>query len=86
MMTVDYIESQVCSLGRNDKKRVLDTLIRSLDVDEAHEQAWLDEVMRRDYEITTGAVECIPLDRAMRIIAVAHDSRKPTHWHNRDKA
>jgi Putative addiction module component len=68
MMTVDYIESQVCSLGRNDKKRVLDTLIRSLDVDEAHEQAWLDEVIRRDHEITTGAVECIPLEQAMILL------------------
>jgi plasmid stabilization system protein ParE len=26
------------------------------------------------------------LEDTIRIIAVAHDSRKPTHWHNRDKA
>jgi putative addiction module component (TIGR02574 family) len=65
MMTVDFIEEQACSLGRSDKSRIIDTLLKSLDADDEIEKAWDAEIHRRANEIESGTVECIPLNDAM---------------------
>jgi hypothetical protein len=50
------IEAQVLGLSTEDRARLLDRLILSLDDDAARDQAWDDLAARRDVEIESGQV------------------------------
>lgn len=61
------IESSALSLNNKDRARLASRLLNSLEKrKESHiEKAWIDEAIRRKSEIESGAVNSIPLDKAM---------------------
>jgi putative addiction module component (TIGR02574 family) len=60
MKTVDLID-EVASLPIEERARVVDTLLRSLNTPEsAVDSAWLEMAQRRLDEVRTGRVETVP--------------------------
>ena len=64
-MTLDTIENEVMNLNTEDRSRLLDRLIASLDADAAILAAWEAEAGRRDVEVDAGQVQLVPLDDAL---------------------
>jgi hypothetical protein len=56
MVEVEVLEAQVLKLSPEDRARLLDRLILSLDEDEARDAAWDAVAARRDAEIESGQV------------------------------
>lgn len=67
-MTTDQIEQELLKLPTAERARLAERLIASLDEDAEIEEAWIEEVRRRDQEIQSGAVETIPLEDALTSI------------------
>jgi putative addiction module component (TIGR02574 family) len=59
---LEALEAEVLGLSPNDRSRLLDKLIASLEVDREIEEAWMREAKRRDDEIESGAAEPLSLD------------------------
>ena len=53
---LEVLEAQVLKLSPEDRARLLDRLILSLDEDKARDQAWDELAARRDAEIESGQV------------------------------
>jgi hypothetical protein len=68
-MTLDAIETEIMNLNTEDRSRLLDRLISSLDSDAAIDAAilaeWESEAGRRDAEVDAGQVQLVPLDDAL---------------------
>ena len=64
-MTLDAIETEVMNLNTEDRSRLLDRLISSLDSDAAILAEWEAEAGRRDAEVDAGQVQLVPLDDAL---------------------
>ena len=69
----EEIEADALNLPRDERARLAEALITSLDEDAEVEHAWAEEVARRLAEIRAGTVELIPaedvyadLDRLVR--------------------
>ena len=56
---LEVLEAQVLKLSPDDRARLLDRLILSLDEDKARDQAWDALAARRDAEIESGQVAAI---------------------------
>jgi hypothetical protein len=56
MVEVELIEAQVLKLSPEDRARLLDRLILSLDQDEVRDAAWDAVAAQRDAEIESGHV------------------------------
>ena len=67
-MTTDQIERELLKLPMADRARLAERLIASLDEDAEVEAAWLAEVLRRDEELQSGAVQGIPVEDALKSI------------------
>ena len=63
--TLETLQADVLRLSPQDRARLLDRLIASLDIDTEAEAAWDALADRRDGEIETGAVQPVPLDVAV---------------------
>ncbi len=61
-MPIEALEAEVLGLPSAERSRLLDSLIASLEIDPAVEDAWMKEARRRDEEIDSGAVQTIPGD------------------------
>ena len=61
----EALQAEVLRLSAADRARLLDRLIASLDVDEGVEAAWDAVADRREQELSSGAVEAVPLDVAV---------------------
>lgn len=61
-ITVDSIISQALQKPENERARIAETLISSLDqtIDLDTELAWQEEIEKRLKEIDTGNVQCLP--------------------------
>ena len=61
---VDIIEEQIRALSTSDKEALLRVLLEELDgpADPEVEAAWLEEVKRRDEELSSGKVKGIPAE------------------------
>ena len=59
-LTREQLENEAQSLPREERARLAEALIASLDEDAEMERAWLDEAERRAAELDSGAVESIP--------------------------
>lgn len=61
---VDIIEAQIRALSKPDKEALLRVLLEELDgpPDPEVEAAWLEEVQRRDNELSSGNVKGIPAE------------------------
>lgn len=53
---LDLLEAQVLKLSAEDRARLLDRLILSLDEDEARDAAWDEVAAQRDAEVESGQV------------------------------
>lgn len=56
MVEVEVVEAQALKLSQEDRSRLLDRLILSLDEDDARDAAWDAVAAQRDAEIESGQV------------------------------
>lgn len=63
--TLEVLQAQVLSLSKEDRSRLLERLVASLDVDAEAEEEWEAVAAERDAELESGAVTGIPLEDAM---------------------
>jgi hypothetical protein len=56
MVEVEVVEAQALQLSQEDRSRLLDRLILSLDEDDARDAAWDAVAAQRDAEIESGQV------------------------------
>jgi putative addiction module component (TIGR02574 family) len=61
--TREQIEVEAQSLPRDERARLAETLIASLDEETEIERAWYDEAERRMAELDSGTVEGIPAEQ-----------------------
>ncbi|NNC64098.1 MAG: addiction module protein [Gammaproteobacteria bacterium] len=61
------IADEIRSLSRNDKERLLRTLVAELDspAEAGVDQAWLEEVQRRSRELDSGSVQPVPVEQVL---------------------
>ncbi len=62
-LTREQLEVEARSLPRDERARLVEALLGSLDEEAEIEEAWRIEVRRRDEELKSGAVEGIPAER-----------------------
>ncbi len=55
----EVIEAEALNLSQDDRARLIERLISSLEVDPEVEEAWATEVERRNAEIESGAVSAV---------------------------
>lgn len=63
--TLEVVQAQVMSLSKEDRSRLLERLVASLDVDAEAEEEWEQLAAQREAELESGAVVGIPLEEAM---------------------
>lgn len=57
---IETLEAEALKLSPAERARLIETLITSLDIDPAVEEAWAEEVERRNAEVESGAVSLLP--------------------------
>lgn len=62
---VEVLEAEVLNLPPAERSRLLDRLLASLDPDPEWEQAWAQEVDRREGEIAAGRAAWLPGEEAV---------------------
>jgi hypothetical protein len=63
--TVEMIEAQALQLPREERARLLERLVASLDTDDELEAAWDAVAEGREAEVRQGSVQAAPLDEAV---------------------
>lgn len=63
--TLEVLQAQVMSLSKEDRSRLLERLVASLEVDVEAEEEWEQLAAQREAELESGAVSGIPLEDAM---------------------
>jgi putative addiction module component (TIGR02574 family) len=63
--TVEALEAEALQLSAEERGRLIERLIASLDVDPGVDDAWAAEVERRNAQIESGAVSLIPGPEAL---------------------
>ncbi len=58
-LTLEVLQTEVMKLSAEDRSRLLDTLLDSMDQDEDTEHEWEQLADRRDAELDSGAVEAV---------------------------
>jgi hypothetical protein len=58
-LTLEVLQTEVMKLSAEDRARLLDTLLDSMDQDEDTEREWEELADRRDAELESGAVEAV---------------------------
>lgn len=64
-MTREELEGQARELPREDRARLAEALIQSLDDEAEVERAWEEEIRRRLEELRNGTVETIPVEEVL---------------------
>ncbi len=64
-MTIDQLEQEVLKLPAEQRAKLAERIISSLDEEAEIEVEWLAEVRRRDAALDSGNVEGIPLEDAL---------------------
>lgn len=57
---IHELEAEVLRLGAEDRARILERLIASLEPDTQVEKAWVAEALRREAEVSSGKVKLVP--------------------------
>lgn len=57
---LERLEAEALQLSSDERARLVEKLIASLDIDPEVEEAWAAEVERRNAEIESGAVSVLP--------------------------
>ena len=63
--TLETVQADALGLSPQDRARLLDRLIASLDADSDAEQAWDEVASTREAEIESGAVQPVALEEAV---------------------
>lgn len=63
--TLEILQAQVMSLSKEDRSRLLERLVASLDPDTEAEEEWDRLAAQRESELTSGAVTGISLEDAL---------------------
>ena len=58
--SVEILEAEALKLSADERARLVERLIASLDIDPNVEEAWAAEVERRHAELESGAVSPLP--------------------------
>ena len=58
-IALESLKNQVLSLPHDDRARLLDSIIDSLDDETSLDRAWDQEAARRDLEVENGTAVCI---------------------------
>jgi putative addiction module component (TIGR02574 family) len=58
-LTLEVLQTEVMKLSAEDRARLLDTLLDSMDQDKDTEREWEELADRRDAELESGAVEAV---------------------------
>lgn len=58
--SIQELETQVLSLDAPDRAHILERLIDSFEPTSKAEDAWVREALRRETEVSSGAVELVP--------------------------
>ncbi|GMV91524.1 MAG: hypothetical protein AMXMBFR82_13020 [Candidatus Hydrogenedentota bacterium] len=66
----EVIEAEALNLSQDDRARLIERLISSLEVDPEVEEAWATEVERRNAEIESGAVSAVSGPEALARLKV----------------
>ena len=64
-MTREELEGQARELPREERARLAEALIQSLDEEAEVERAWEDEIRRRLAELRDGSVKTIPAEEVL---------------------
>jgi putative addiction module component (TIGR02574 family) len=64
-LSIQQIESEALSLPADERARLAEALIESLDEDERIERAWAEEVERRAEDLRTGRVKGVSHEEVM---------------------
>lgn len=64
-MTTEQLEQEALKLPAEQRARLAERPIASLDVDAEIEKEWLAEVRRRDAELDSGSIAAIPMEDAL---------------------
>jgi len=67
--TLETLQAEVLRLSPNDRARLLDRLIASLDADPEVEAAWDAVAAAREAEMNAGTAQPVPLDAALARLA-----------------
>jgi len=74
-MTIEQLETALLKLPLDERARLAERLILSLEEDESEsEQAWYDEAERRLRELQAGTVREIPAEEVYRSLGMAEGS------------
>ena len=65
-LTADQIEIEALSLPREDRARILEALVASLQTEPEVERAWDEEIRRRIRDIDSGVTELIPGEQVLK--------------------
>jgi len=66
--TLDVLQAQVMNLSKEDRSRLLELLVASLDVDAKAEKEWDQLAAQRETELESGTVVGISLEEAMTLL------------------
>ena len=58
--TVESLEAEALALSPEDRKRLLERLASSLELDPEVEAAWEEEADRREAQIASGSAQLVP--------------------------
>ena len=58
-IALESLRNQVLSLPQEDRARLLDSIIESLDDEKSLDEAWDNEAARRDLEVESGTAVCV---------------------------
>lgn len=64
-ITLDALQAQVMSLSKEDRSRLLERLVASLDVDAEVKEEWDELAAQREADLESCAVVGVPLESAM---------------------
>jgi putative addiction module component (TIGR02574 family) len=67
-LTREQLEVEALNLPREERARLLEVLLRSLEDESEIEEAWLAEIGRRSAELDSGEIEADPADAVFRQI------------------
>jgi putative addiction module component (TIGR02574 family) len=67
-MTIEQLEQALLRLPADERARLVERIISSLDADAEIESQWLAEVKRRDAELDEKLVAAIPMEDALATI------------------
>ena len=69
-LTIQQVEIEALSLSRQERARLVDALVASLESDADVERAWDEEIRRRIRDIDAGVTKLIPGEEVLKEVEV----------------